>query len=75
MPNLPKPMSRQKLMRSLESYESKSDEILPISQEFERHCEAVWDVRELSQKELVTLYESLSKKTGKNSVLLVHLSN
>ena len=74
MIKLPKPIPRNQILRTLENYERTSDEIVPLSKEFSSHCEDVWDLKEVTQKELVALHESLTKKAGKRSFLLVHLS-
>jgi hypothetical protein len=72
MPNVPKPLSRLKVAKALESFENESKKVR-LTDYFEDHVESVWDLSNISPKEMLELHESL-KKSRRNSVVLVKLS-
>lgn len=74
MTKLPKPIPRNQVLRTLETYEKNNDEITSLSKEFSMRCEDVWDLKDLTQKELIAIHELLAKKAVKRSLFLVHLS-
>ena len=69
----PKPSAKHSVLRTLKAWENRSGKVTTASQMFEECVKEVYDLHDLSEKQLLALHQKFSKHRKRNSVVLVHL--
>ena len=70
---LPKPLPKRTYMKTLREIEIRNDLDEALTKTFSRHVAGIYDLANLSAKQLVDLHAKLSKQKKPTSFIVVHL--